>query len=374
MKVAFVYDRVNKFGGAERVLLALHEIWPKAPLYTAFYDRKNASWSSVFDVRPSIANSIPLAKNNHELFAWITGFSFEQFCFDEYDVVISITSAEAKSIITKHNTLHVCYCLTPTRYLWSGHDEYIDNPSMGISSNMASWGLKRSARLLRKWDMIASSRPDKYIAISNIVKDRIIKYYKRNVDSIIYPPVDLEIFNNQKSKNLTTSDYYLTVSRFVGYKRLDIIIDAFNKLGWPLVVIGSGKNEKTLKNKSASNIKFIDSRLTDSNLVNYYYSCKAFVFAGSEDFGLVAVEAQSLGKPVIAYANSGISDIVIDEVTGLLFKKQNSTSLINALKRSKYLEFDKLKCQKNAARFGKSVFKRSFFDFIEKSYQNKIQK
>jgi len=168
MKVALVYDRVNKWGGAERVLLALHEIWPDAPLYTAVYDPKRAPWAKVFDVRPSFLQHFPFAKSHHELYPWLTQMAFESFSFDEYDVVISVTSAEAKAIITKPRTLHVCYCLTPTRYLWSGYETYQET-TRGLVKQLHRWMVPH----LRKWDMVASSRPDYYIAISKRVKERI---------------------------------------------------------------------------------------------------------------------------------------------------------------------------------------------------------
>ena len=204
LRVALVYDRVNKFGGAERVLLALHKIWPKAPLYTSVYDSQGAPWAKDFNVIPSFVQKFPLAKKKHEIYPWLMPFAFESFNlaqhrtgsgagFDKFDIVISVTSAEAKGIITKPETLHLCYCLTPTRYLWSSYEHYLKNPRYGVFNSLAELLMKPMLSNLRKWDKVASQRPDHYIAISKTVKKRIKKYYDRDAD-IIYPPVDIKKF------------------------------------------------------------------------------------------------------------------------------------------------------------------------------------
>lgn len=367
MKIALVYDRVNKFGGAERVLEAMHEIWPEAPLFTAVYDSGHAAWAKVFHVKSSFLQYLPFAKKHHEIYPWLTPLAFESFNFDEFDIVISVTSAEAKTIITKPETLHVCYCLTPTRYLWSGADEYLKRPSLGLVSSIAKYFLDYLAPTLRRWDLIGSSRPDNYLAISDTVKQRIKKYYYRQVEKVICPPVDLNKF---KMKNVDSKDYFLTVSRLVGYKRLDIIIDAFNELGWPLVIIGDGLAKNELKKHASGNIRFIDVNLTDDKLVDYYQSCRAFVFAGVEDFGLVGVEAQACGKPVIAYDAGGMSEIVKDKLTGILYKEQTKQSLIEGLHQFSKLTYNSNLCRNNAERFSLTEFKREMRQTIEKLYQN----
>ncbi len=367
MKVALVYDRVNKWGGAERVLLALHKIWPDAPLYTAVYDPKGAPWASVFDVRPSFLQRIPFAKNHHELFPWLTPFAFESFSFDDFDTVISVTSAEAKGIITKPETLHMCYCLTPTRYLWSGYDDYIAHPGMGLVGAIASYILKRFAPRLRWWDMIAASRPDIYIAISQLVKNRIERYYHRHVDAVIYPPVDFQKFKIQNSR-FKQEDYFLTVSRLVGYKRVDIIIDAFNTLGLPLKIIGDGKAKGELKKRAKGNIEFIDRYLTDEELTGYYQRCRALVFAGQEDFGLVAVEAQALGKPVICYKESGMAEAVKDTVTGVLFENQSVERLIGAIEQFQGMRYNEETIRNNVTRFDVRQFTKTFHAFVQRKF------
>jgi len=354
-KIAFVYDRVNKIGGAERVLLALHDIWPQAPLFTAVYDKEHARWADVFMVHTSFLQNYPLAKRNHELYPWLTPMAFESFSFDEYDIVISVTSAEAKAIITKPHTLHICYCLTPTRYLWSGYDTYSTPVSHTLRDTIITKGLRRVSDRLRKWDTIHAQRPDDYIAISHTVEGRIRKYYNRTVHSVIYPPVDTSLFIPSSTKRKNTQQYFLTVSRLVGYKHTDIIISAFNTLGLPLIVVGDGWEKQRLQRMAKPNITFID-HLTDKELVLYYQNCRAFIFAGEEDFGIVAAEAQACGKPVIAYDTGGVAEIVMDGKTGQLFPEQTAECLIAALNSFQHRWYDTLLCRKNAERFSKRRF------------------
>lgn len=367
MNVALVYDRINKMGGAERILLALHDLFPDAPLYTAVYDPLGAPWAKDFDVRPSFMNRIPLAKRHHELFPWLTPFAFESFDFDGFDLVISITSAEAKSIITKPKTTHICYCLTPTRYLWSGYDLYTHNYMHGTS--IPSLFLRLFAPMLRKWDMVASSRPDSYVAISNRIKKRIAAYYKQPVGAVIYPPVATDVFH--PAKHNKKGDYYLFVSRLVGYKRPDIVIEACSSLGVPLIVIGDGNERARLMRKAGPGTQFITGYLTDEKLAQYYQNCRAFLFAGDEDFGIVAAEAQSSGKPVIAYRQSGVAEIVIDGKTGILFDKQTPEALVAAIQKSENLTFDAYACRKNAERFGAARFKKEMTAYIH-SFMNRV--
>lgn len=356
LRIALVYDRVNKWGGAERVLLALHEIWPDAPLFTAVYDADRAKWANVFTVKPSFIQHIPFAKSNHEWFAWLTPMAFESFSFDDYDVVISVTSAEAKYIITKPETIHICYCLTPTRYLWSGHEEYAKS----------SRALRILTPTLRRWDSIASSRPDCYIAISERVKARIKKYYGRNVEAVIYPPVEMD---KSKVEELP-KDYFLVVSRFVRYKRIDLIIDAFNDLKLPLVIIGSGNDEHLLRGQASDTILFVSSHLTDAELDAYYGSCRAFLSAADEDFGIAAVEAQAAGVPVIAYAQSGTAEVVRDGKTGILFHEQSKESIIEAVRKIQGMSIKKQACEENARRFTKGRFTKEIKTLVEKLYKD----
>lgn len=370
LRVALVYDRVNKFGGAERVLLALHELWPDAPLYTAVYDKHSASWADVFEVRPSFLQKIPFAKTHHELFAWATPIAFETFSFDQYDIVISITSAEAKNIITRPSTLHICYCLTPTRYLWSGVDTYISHTSIGVPGWLSTAIFKSFHKTLQYWDLNASRRPDAYIAISEHVSSRIKRYYHVDPQAIVYPPVQTEYFTPGTPKK-SNAEYFLTVARLVGHKRVDITIDACTALGVPLVVVGDGVDMQKLKKRSGPLVKFV-SVVSDEKLRELYRYCTAFVFSGDEDFGIAAAEAQSCGKPVIAYAQSGLSEIILPGKTGVLFSDQTVDCLKGALNSFHPEWYDSSLCRLNAQRFSTESFIRGMKQTVETVYNTSI--
>lgn len=352
MKVALVYDRVNKWGGAERVLLALHKIFPNAPLYTSVYNKEKAPWANVFDIKISFLQKFPFAKSSHELYATLMPIAFESFSFENYDLVISVTSEAAKGIITKPGVLHICYLLTPTRYLWSGYEDYFKNPFLRFFS-------KPAVSYLRQWDIIAAERPDKYIAISTEVKERIKKYYGKD-STLIFPPL-MHLENRVNEKN--PEDFFLLVSRLVNYKRVDLAIKSFNKLSLPLKIVGTGAQMSYLKSIANENIEFLGD-LTDSKLSFYYKNCKALIFPGLEDFGLVMIEAQSFGKPVIAFRGGGAQDIVIEGKTGEFFDKQNEDSLIDALQKFQGKSYNTKLCKENALRFSFENFKNQLLKSI----------
>ncbi|MBI3379895.1 glycosyltransferase [Candidatus Gottesmanbacteria bacterium] len=362
MKIAFVYDRVNKFGGAERVLLALHEIWPDAPLYTAIYNKKSGSWANKFKVIPSFLKDLPLSSTNHEIFPLTTPYAFESFDFRKFDVVLTITSSDAKGIITNPNTLHICYLLTPTRYLWNGYFDHLANPGFGKINPFVKTIMKIFTPVLRKWDFIASYRPDVYISISNTVAKRIKCYYKRSA-TLIYPPVETEKFVTPQKCNI--GEFFLVVSRLVSYKKIDYVISTFKELGWNLKIIGSGIDKKRLKKISSKNIEFIDGSLTDEKLCWYYQNCRGLIFSGEEDFGISAVEAQACGKPVIALNKGGITEIIIPGVTGEIYNTADEDSLIHALNRFINKNYKMDDCRKNATRFSKQKFHKNIKIAIE---------
>lgn len=360
MKVALIYDRVNKIGGAERVLQVLHEIWPDAPLYTAVYNPKTAPWAKDFKVIPSFLQKFPFAKTHHEAYPWLTPLAFESFNFDAFDVVISITSAEAKGVITKPGTLHICYCLTPTRYLWSGYFDY-KIPPLG----------RPFISRLRIWDQVASQRPDIYLAISKNVQKRIKKYYRRESE-VIYPPVDLNKFKMKNEKLKMTNEnkkFFLIVSRLVSYKKVDIAIEAFNRLGLPLKIVGTGTEMGRLKRLAKNNIEFL-GQLTDTQLLGYYQRCQAVVFPQEEDFGLVPVETQACGKPVIAYRGGGTLETVVEGKTGEFFDEQTLGSLGAQVKKFKPEKYKPEDCCKNAEKFDLEIFKKKFKEAVEEKWKN----
>jgi glycosyltransferase involved in cell wall biosynthesis len=363
MKIAFVYDRVNKIGGAERILMALHEIWPQAPLYTAVYNPESAPWSADFKVIPSFLQKFPWARTRHEFYAPLMPLAFESFTFDPpaggFDVVISITSAEAKGIITKPKTLHVCYCLTPTRYLWSGTWDYKIPALLGPLRTK-----------LRSWDQMAASRPDLYLAISQNVARRIKKYYRQDAE-VIYPPVDTRKWKLEIG-NWKIGDYFLIVSRLVPYKRVDIAIEAFNQLDLPLKIIGTGMEMEKLKKMAHKNIEFL-GQLTDEEVLGYYQRCRAVVFPGEEDFGLVPLEAASCGKPTIAYQGGGVLETVLEGKTGEFFAPQTVRALVDKVKSFKPESYQPDICRAQAERFREEVFKEKFKTFIERKWKNYLK-
>jgi glycosyltransferase involved in cell wall biosynthesis len=386
MKVAIVYDRVNKWGGAERVLLALHELFPDAPLYTSVYSPEKALWAKVFPkVVPSFLQQIPLLKSYHELLGWLMPLAYESFNFDEYELVISVTSEAAKGIITKPSTFHLCYCLTPTRYLWSGYDHYLENPPSRLSwIPFYKYISKPFLSYTKAWDKIAAQRPDEIISISDAVRSRVKKYYNRD-SKIVFPLVDIDKFKANKSKTNKNPEvsilvhpkgvprlpgrgfddgYFLVVSRLVPYKRVDLVIETFNRLNLPLLIVGTGSEERRLKRMAKKNIAFAGF-VSEEELVDYYRSAKALIFPQEEDFGITAVEAQAAGIPVIAYKSGGALETVIDGKTGIFFSKQTIDSLIKAVMNFKTIKFKRSDMLKNAEKYSKSAFKKKFLELTK---------
>ncbi|HJX58957.1 MAG TPA: glycosyltransferase [Patescibacteria group bacterium] len=356
MKTVLVYDRVNKWGGAERVLLALHEIFPDADLATAVYSSDKAKWARVFpNVKTTFLQSIPFAKDKHEFLGLLTPIAFESLDLAKYELVISVTSEAAKGIITRPGQTHICYCLTPTRYLWSGYEHYFSKGSLlrSVASPAVSY--------LRRWDRIAGERPDTLVAISTAVAARIRKYYGRDAE-VIFPPVEIEKFS--ADGKVRKGDFFLMVGRLVSYKRFDLAVGAFNRMGLPLIIVGKGSEEARLKRLAHNNIKFV-GELTDASLADYYRKCLGLIFPQEEDFGIVAVEAQAAGAPVIAFRAGGAVDTVIEGKTGTFFDIQSEKALMAAVTRFRTKNFDRQELIKNAEKFSKENFQRKFRELTE---------
>ena len=389
MKIALVYDRVNKIGGAERILESLHEIYPRAPLFTLVYDDVGAPWAKSWQVKTSFLQHIPLARHYHEFFPVIPIFAFEQFDFSTYDIVISVTATEAKGIITGPATLHISYILTPTRYLWSHYKKYFTHKWLRRLSFPA-------ISYLRLWDQIASQRPDVLVSISETVRQRIKKYYHRE-SQVIYPPVEIQKSTHSTSSGqaikiqsfnsfgltqdkfaqdrsdiskfkIKAEDYFLIVSRLVRYKRIDLAIEACNMLKLPLKIVGTGMEEGRLRKIAGSTVEFLGN-LTDKELSGYYQNCRALLFPQEEDFGIVAVEALSFGKPVIAYKGGGVTEFIIEGKSGEFFHPDTPQALIDALEKSMNKTYSQDFCRKTYLKFSKSRFKREFGDFVKKKWE-----
>lgn len=360
MKVAIVYDRVNKWGGAERLLLSLKKIFPQAHLFTSVFNKNNASWAlhNFGEVRTSFLQKFPMAPSFHQAYASFMPLAFESFDFGTYDLVISVTSEGAKGIITKPETKHLCVCLTPTRYLWSGYENYFRNPILKFFS-------KPIVSYLRTWDKTAAARPDAYISISNEVRKRIKKYYERE-SKVIYPPPTLVQSSDFKVQTKPRGKYFLIVSRLVPYKRVDIAIRACNKLKLPLKIVGKGSQGWFLKMIAGSNVEFL-GEVSDEKLRQLYQNCRSLIFPGVEDFGLVMAEAQSMGSPVIAFRGGGALEIVKEGQTGEFFDSQTPDSLAKVLEKWDDKRYNRSLCIENSLRFSFENFRRELTNFVGKN-------
>lgn len=357
MKIALVYDRVNKIGGAERILTELFKLYPDAPLYTLVYDPEKAPWAKGKQIVTSFMQKIPFAPRYHEFFPVVPIFAFESFDFSEYDVVISITSTEAKGIITGPTTKHISYILTPTRYLWSHFHQYFSNTVLRMLALPI-------VTMLRTWDEVAAHRPDALLTISNTARTRIKKYYKRDAH-VIYPPVEI----NRFSASSTSDDFYLIVSRLVAYKKIDIAIEACNRLGVPLKIVGDGLDRQRLEKLAGPTTTFLGN-LTDEELNNYYQKCRAVLMPQEEDFGIVAVEALASGKPVVSFARGGVAEIIEPGITGEFFSLQTVDALVQTLEKVAKKTYSWQSCRKRAEAFAADHFRKKFAGAVTQILQN----
>lgn len=357
-KIAIVHDWMVSPGGAERVVLELHKIWPDAPIYTAAYEPSKFPDFKEVDVRPTWLDRVPLAKKKHQLFSIPRAYAFKTLNLSDYDIVISSSSAESKYVKTGNKTLHICYCHTPIRYYWSDYDWYRANPPFGKLNWLAKIMLPVLIGGLRRMDYKAAQGVDEYIANSAYVGKRIKKYYKRDSD-VIYPPIDmagLEVKRDPKN-------FYLIVGRQVAYKRLDLAVDAFNELGLPLKVAGAGEEIARQKARAKSNIEFL-GYVSDEKRAQLFSQAKGFIFPPEEDFGMTPVEAMAAGCPVIAYGKGGALESVINGKTGILFDSQTPASLISAVKTFEGMQFDEKTVRQRGKDFSSDVFRKKIEDYV----------
>ena len=358
MKVALVHDYLNQMGGAERVVLAFHELFPDAPLYTSIYDprRVDAAFQQI-DIRTSFMQRLPFVKKHHQPFLPLYPFAMERLDLRGYDLILSSSSAFGKGVITKPGTMHICYCHTPMRWCWN-YDEYVEREQLG---KLARGVLPFLITWLRVWDQTTAMRVDHFIANSPAVADRIQKYYRREA-VVIPPPVDASRFLFDPTTQ--PEDYFLVVSRLMPYKRIDLAIQACNRLQLPLVIIGSGRDQQRLQQMAGPTIRFL-GRLSDAEVLHYYAHCRALILPGEEDFGITPLEAQASGRPAVAYSAGGALASVIDGVTGTFFQEQTVESLAATLAAFDETRYDPQIIRDHALEFDKPRFHRRILQFIE---------
>ncbi len=364
MRIALVHDYLNQYGGAEKVLEAFVEIFPDAPIYTLLYDKKVVDkFFSGKKIKTSFLQRIPFIRKHHRLFPPLMPLAVERLDLSDYDVVLSDSAAFGKGVITRPNTLHVCYCHTPIRYAWDDSHKYIREFSM---KKIAKIFVPIFMNYLRLWDREAAYRVDKFICNSNFVAQRIKKYYKQESE-VIYPPVDTDIFN-LNNKTDKEQDYFLMVGRLLPYKRFDMAIEAFNKLELPLKIIGNGPEMRKLKKMANWNIEFLGEK-NNQELKQCYQNCRALIFPQEEDFGIVALEAMACGRPVIAYRGGGALESILEGKTGVFFDEQTVGSLIEAVKKFEDLKFDSRAIYQHALKFNKENFTKKIKEFIDENYK-----
>lgn len=367
MKVALVHDYLNQMGGAERVVLALHELFPDAPIYTSIYDPQRVdSAFRTMDIRTTFMQKLPLVTKHHQPYLPVYPFAMESLDLRGYDLVLSSSSAFGKGVITRPETLHICYCHTPMRWCWN-YDEYVEREQLG---NAARRVLPLLIAGMRIWDQTSSMRVDSFIANSPVVAERIKKYYRRDA-VVIPPPVEASRFPFDPMTQ--PEDYFLILSRLIPYKRIDLAIEACNRLHLPLVIIGSGRDEARLRRLAGPTIRFL-GRLSDEDVLYYYSHCRAFLFPGEEDFGITPLEAQAAGRPVIAYGAGGALASVIEGVTGTFFHEQTVDSLVAVLATFDEQCYDTQSIRNHALEFDTPRFKRRILQFVEaKLNESKMQ-
>ncbi len=363
MKLAYTHDWLYKVAGAEEVLGAMLEV-QLAPVYTLFYNKKTANELKIKEIETSFLNNVPGIEKVYKNFLPLYPYAVKSWELEDYDVVVSSSHSVAKGFKKREGQLHICYCHTPMRYIWDLYNDYLRSLSP----------LKRvpfalTAHVLRRWDLETSKSVDKFIANSKFVAKRIKRIYGMDA-TVIYPPVNVESFEPEEEK----SDYYIFIGRlFNAYKRVDIVVEAFNELGKKLIVVGDGDDFETLKRMAKPNIEFT-GWLSHSDICQVLKSAKALILPSVDDFGIVSVEAQACGTPVLAYYRGGARETVIPDKTGLFFFEQSKEAIIKAVINFENVRrnFNTGDLINNANRFSKERFKREFKSFLNREIERKF--
>lgn len=361
-KPAIIYDWIDSRGGAERLLKVFAEMYPEADWYSLVHDAKKAPWSRTLHVKTSFINSFPsFIKQNRKLIVPFMPFAIESFNLTKYSHVLSVTSAFSKAVITRPETTHISYVLSPPRFLWSHQAEYATSSPI----------MRPYINYLKNWDYVAARRPDKLIAISPEISGRIKKYYNLESD-IIMPPFDYDYWAalvDNKPVSEASDKPYLMVSRLVHYKRVDLVIEAFKRMpSRRLIIIGDGALLNRLSHDAPTNVTFRNN-VTDKELATHYASAKALIMPQREDFGYVALEAQACGCPVIAYKKGGAQSTILENETGIFIESQNIEALQKALDKFEEVEYTirhslEEKAKNHLAQFSLDTFKKKFNKLI----------
>lgn len=367
MKVAIIHDWLVTYAGAERVLEQLVRLWPEADLYSVvdFLPLDQRSFIQNKPVKTSFIQRLPLAKKYYRHYLPLMIYAIEQFDLSAYDIVISSSHAVAKGVLTGPEQLHICYCHTPIRYAWDLQHQYLDESSLttGLKSIFARYLLHK----IRLWDLRTANGVDVFVGNSHYIGRRIHKVYRRSAE-IIYPGVDVECFNLGVQPR---ENFYLTASRMVPYKKIQLIVEAFAAMPHKrLVVIGDGPDMAKIKAKASSNIQIMGYQ-SQEVLVDYMQRAKAFVFAAEEDFGIVIVEAQACGTPVIAFDKGGASETVVHGETGWLFPEQSVSAIQKAVQDfEEQFKANPQRIREHALQFSNERFKKQFHELVQIQYSH----
>jgi glycosyltransferase involved in cell wall biosynthesis len=366
-KVALVHDWLVTMRGGEKVFEVLCELFPNADVFTLVHKRgSGASAIERMKITTSSLQHLPFGVTKYQYYLPLHRKFISEFDLREYDLVISSSHAVAKAVRVNPNGLHICYCHTPMRYIWDQYEQYFGPRRSNV---LARTVMKMLLPSLRRWDVETSKTVHHFITNSENVRKRIQRIYGRNA-TVIYPPVDVEKFSLSEKDDC----YYLIVSALVPYKRIDLAIETFNRSDERLVIIGNGVEETKLKAIAKKNIEFVDW-VSEGELAKYYAGCRALIFPGEEDFGIVPVEAMACGKPVIAYGKGGALESVVDGTTGVFFHEQNVVSLEDALRRFAIVKFHPETIRARAMRFERKRFVEEMREYIKKkggTYQKDI--
>jgi glycosyltransferase involved in cell wall biosynthesis len=355
-----------QMGGGERVVKALHEIFPDAPIYTVAYDpRALPEAFRAMDIRTSFIDRLPFARRKFEIYVPLYAFAMEQFDLREYDVVLSVSTMVAKGAITGPRTCHISLCFTPLRWAWDLYQDYVEELR---DARLVRWLFRFWTHYYRIWDISSASRVNYFIAGSHVAARRIRKHYGRESE-VVYPPIEGHFF---QSNEAPPEDFYLVVSRLVYAKRIDVAVRAFANLNRRLVVIGQGERLPHLQRIATPNVEFLGYQ-PDEVVRDYYARCRALVFPGEEDFGLTPVEAQAVGRPVIAYAAGGSLETVVDGETGVFFDPQTPEALAAAVEKFETLEFDSSVIRAHVLRFRPETFERRIREVVSRCREEYVE-